>query len=174
MTRTLAAAGIAAALALSALPSLGVHAAPAAAAPTMKQINARLSHTIEIGVKGENFRITGHPLTVKDGRGTGTITAVIGQRWPTADAKGQVVFFWHNAVFSGMSANFETPEVLSHKSPAAGTFVITYARYKKSDPMCCPTLKPLKVTYAWSSNHTFISNGMPPKVGKPISVKYQP
>jgi hypothetical protein len=63
--------------------------------------------------------------------------------------------------------------VRSLRSPAPGTFVITYARYKPSDPACCPTLKPLKVTYGWSGK-ILISNGVPPKMGKGVRVKYQP
>ena len=111
--------------------------------------------------------------TIKDGRGTGTLTAAIGTRWPTADALGQVVFFWHNTTFIGQSANYETPAVRKLTSPAAGTFVITYVRYKSTDPACCPTLKPLKVTYGWSG-HILISNGVPPVMGKPVKVKYKP
>jgi hypothetical protein len=131
---------------------------PAAQAPTAAQITARLRHTIEIGTKGEYFRALGHPIkTIKDGRGTGTLTAVVGTRWPTADGKGQVVFFWHNRTFIGQSASYETTAVGKITSPAPGTF-----------------LKPLKVTYAWSG-HILISNGVPPKMGpNPVRVKYQP
>jgi hypothetical protein len=148
---------------------------PAAQAPTTAQITARLRHTIEIGTKGEYFRALGHPIkTIKDGRGTGTLTAVVGNRWPTADAKGQVVFFWHNQTFIGQSASYETTAVGKITSPALGTFIIPYARYKPTDPVCCPTLKPLKVTYSWSG-HTLISNGVPPRMGpRAVRVKYQP
>jgi hypothetical protein len=62
---------------------------------------------------------------------------------------------------------------MSLKSPALGTFVITYANFKASDPLCCPSLPPRKVTYGWSG-HLLISNGVPPKrLGSP-KVKYQP
>jgi hypothetical protein len=172
------------ALRLAALPALaaaailagsGVSAAQhALSAPSAAQINARLRHTIEIGTTGEYFRNLGNkPLTIKDGRGTGTLTAVVGTRWPTADALGQVVFFWHNTTFIGQSADYETTAVRSLRSPAAGTFNITYAHYKASDPTCCPTLKPVKVTYGWSGK-ILISNGVPPKQGKAVRVKYQP
>jgi hypothetical protein len=79
---------------------------PPAAAPSAAQIKARLRHTIEVGTPGEYFRPLGRPLTIKDGRGTGTLTAVVGGRYPTADGLGQVVFFWHNQVFIGLSANY--------------------------------------------------------------------
>jgi hypothetical protein len=150
-----------------------VSAHSALSPPSTHQITFRLRHTVEVGIKGEYFRDLGKPLTIKDGRGTGTLTAVVGTRYPTADALGQVVFFWHNAAFIGQSADYETPAVRSLTSPAPGAFIIKYARYKPSDPSCCPTLKPLRVSYGWSG-HILISNGVPPKVGKPIRVKYQP
>jgi LppP/LprE lipoprotein len=145
-----------------------------AAAPSSAQITARMRHTIEIGTKGEYFRPVGKPLTIKDGRGTGTLTAVIGGRFPTADGKGQIVFFWHNAAFDSPAADYETTSVAKLASPGIGAFDITYVRYKSTDPTCCPSLKPVKVTYGWSSSNMFISNGVPPHVGKKILVKYQP
>jgi LppP/LprE lipoprotein len=143
-------------------------------APSMAQIATRLRHTLEIGTKGEYFRSIGRPLTILDGRGTGTLTAVVGGRYPTADAYGQIVFFWHNTTFIGLSANYETVAVVRLKSPAPGTFVITYAQYKPNDPLCCPTKPPRTVTYGWSG-HILISNGVPPKgTGTPVKVRYQP
>jgi hypothetical protein len=100
---------------------------------------------------------------------------VVGGRCPTADGLGQIVFFWHNTTFIGLSSSYETVAVVGKiKSPAPGTFVISYANYKPSDPVCCPTLPPRKVTYGWSG-HILISNGVPPKeTGTPPRVKYQP
>lgn len=147
---------------------------PLGMAPSHAQITGRMRHTIEIGTKGEYFRPLGKPLTIKDGRGTGTLTAVVGGRYPTADALGQIVLFWHNRVFIGLSAHYETVAVVSLKSPAPGTFVIKYAQYKRKDPVCCPSLPPRKVTYGWSGR-ILISNGVPPKGnGTPPRVKYQP
>ena len=146
-----------------------------AAAPTMAQIKARMRHTIEIGTKGEYFVPVGKPLilTIKDGRGTGTVTAAVGVRHPTADAKGQLVFFWHNTAFSSLAADYETTAVIK-LTGGGGAFTITFAHYKASDPLCCPSLKPVKVTYAWSSDQMLISNGVPPHTGKKVKVKYQP
>ena len=149
-------------------------AAHLAAAPSMAQITARMRHTVEVGTRGEYFVSVGKALTIKDGRGTGTLTAAIGVRHPTADAKGMIVFFWHNATFDSLAANWETPSVQKLKSPAVGTFNITYVRYKASDPLCCPSLKPVTVTYAWSSDGMLVSNGFPPHIGKKVLVKYQP
>jgi hypothetical protein len=168
-------------IALAAAPCLGTAGAlarpvvePERAAPSNAQIARRLQHTVEIGTRGEHFRRIGRPLTIQDGRGTGTLTAVVGGRYPTADGLGQVVFFWHNKTFIGLSADYETIAVVSLKSPAPGTFVIRYARYRRSDPTCCPTLRPRAVTYGWSG-HMLISDGGPPKgSSSPPTVKYKP
>jgi hypothetical protein len=147
---------------------------PVAVAPNNAQITGRLRHTIEIGIRGEYFRPMGRPLTIQDGRGTGTLTAVVGGRYPTADALGQLVFFWHNRTFIGLSAGSETPGVVSLKSPAPGTFVIRYAQYRTKDPACCPGLPPRAVTYGWSGR-ILISNSVPPRgPGRPPRVKYKP
>jgi LppP/LprE lipoprotein len=146
---------------------------PSGSAPSKSQISFRLSHTIEVGSKGTHFKAVGKPKTIKDGRGTGTLTAVVGVRYPTADGFGQIVFFWHDRVFDSQSSRYETTAVDTINSLAPGTFVIRYARYRKSDPMCCPTLKPLKVSYGWSG-HILISNGVPPRAkGAPLT-RYQP
>lgn len=172
ITRLLAVAGM---LFLGTNTAFARHtAAPQRIAPGNHEITRRLRHTIEIGTKGEHFQRRMGPLTIKDGRGTGTLTAVVGGRYPTADGLGQVVFFWHNKTFVGLSANYETLSVLSLKSPAPGTFVIKYAQYASKDRACCPTLPPRVVTYGWSG-HILISNGAPPKgPRKPLTVKYQP
>lgn len=144
--------------------------------PSLKQIKGRLYHTVEIGLPGIriHFRLAGKPLTIQDGRGAGTLTAALGTRAPAADGEGQVVFFWHGNRFNSQSADYETAQVDRLASPAAGTFIITYTRFRASDPACCPTLPPLKVTYGWSG-HLLISNGVPPKGhGKPVKVTYQP
>ena len=147
---------------------------PASVAPSTAQITGRLRHTIEIGTRGEYFRQLGRAHTIRDGRGTGTLTAVVGGRYPTADALGQIVFFWHNQTFIGLSAGYETPEVVSIKSPAVGTIVIRYAQYRSKDPACCPSLPPRAVTYGWSGR-ILISNGVPPTGnGRPPRVKYKP
>lgn len=142
--------------------------------PSLTQIKGRLYHTVEIGSPGIHFRLAGKPLTIWDGRGTGTLTAALGARAPAADGEGQVIFFWHGNRFNSQSAGYETAQVDRLASPAAGTFIITYTRFRASDPACCPTLPRLKVTYGWSG-HLLISNGVPPKGhGRPVKVTYQP
>jgi hypothetical protein len=147
---------------------------PVGVAPSNAQITGRLRHTVEIGTRGEYFRQLGRSLTIRDGRGTGTLTVVVGGRYPTADALGQIVFFWHNRTFIGLSADYETLEVVGLKAPAPGTFVIRYAQYRPKDPVCCPSLPPRAVIYGWSE-HNLDSNGVPPKApGRPPRVKYKP
>jgi len=69
-------------------------------APSRTQIRRQLRKVVEVGYPSTHFSMIDGPLTVGDGAGH-AITAVIGVRWPTADAKGQMLFFWHDRKFMG-------------------------------------------------------------------------
>ena len=90
-------------------------------------------------------------ITVPDGHG-GTLTAVGGTRFPTADGLGQVVFFFHNGKIADLSSDKEAISVLSIKPAGTGSFAITYANYRPTDPMVHRTLPPQTITYTWDGN----------------------
>src|SRR5438552_3750069 len=75
-------------------------------APTRTQIRERLRNVVEVGYPGTHFSLIDGPITVSDGAGH-AITAVVGVRWPTADAKGQLIFFWHDRRFIGWAPTTE-------------------------------------------------------------------
>lgn len=138
--------------------------------PGAAQINRVMSTTVEVTDRREHFKAFGRGLTIRDGRGTGALTAVVGVRYPTADAYGQVVFFWHNRRFVGWDSPWEKTAIMRVWSPAPGVFAIKYARYRARDPLCCPTRKPLVIRSAWSGA-MFIANGVPPRgPGKPVRI----
>jgi hypothetical protein len=143
------------------LPCL-VQAAPARSAPSMTAIKHVMARTVEARDHRTHFTPMSKPLTIKDGRGGGTLTAVIGVRTPTADAHGQLVFFWANHRFLGWDSRYESASIMSVKSPGPGAFVVTYAHYARNDPLCCPSLKPVRVQSGWSGT-ILISNGVPPR-----------
>jgi len=106
--------------------------------PNVFQISLKTSEYVETNLHSEHFI----PIAMKtesDGHG-GWITAVVGQRFPTADGYGQIVFFWHNTTFVGTDATTEHTQVaLTGGGP--GYFRVTYATYKAGAPACCPTGK---------------------------------
>lgn len=143
-------------------------------APSGARIRAVMARTVEVSHPSTHFAPLGGVLTIADGRGTGTLTAVVGTRFPTADALGQVVFFWSNTRFIGWDSSYEKMRVARVASPAPGTFVIDYAHYRTRDPACCPTLPPVRVTSGWSGT-MLISNGVPPSgPGAPVTIRLLP
>jgi hypothetical protein len=146
-------------------------AACAKVGPGVVEIGNQMSATVEASDHTEHFTPFTEPLTIRDGRGTGTVTAILGVRYPTADAHGQLVFFWHGNHFLGWDTNYESLTVMRLWSTAPGLFKVKFARYAAKDALCCPSLKPVTVDFAWSSSHIFISNGVPPRgPGKAVKV----
>jgi hypothetical protein len=146
-------------------------AAPAADVLSPQQIASVMTATIEVGTPSEHFQQAGPALTISDGMG-GTVTAVAGQRVPTADAHGQLVFFWHNTTFIAWDADYESVNVINIASPGDGTFVVTYPSYAVTDAVCCPSLGSTVRTYQWDGE-AFRGNLPPPAPpqGGRVSVK---
>lgn len=103
----------------------------------------------------EHLHQNGKAVVVPDGRG-GWITAIPTVRWHTADGYGQLVLFWHDTTFVGTDALTALPD-LGQEAASVGivrggknTVVLQYARYKKTDAMCCPSLAPVKVAFHWN------------------------
>jgi len=114
---------------------------------------------------------------VPDGQG-GTLTAVIGQRYPTADGYGELVFFWHNRDFLGWDCDHEHFDIIDVSSPGPGRITVTYANYAENDPLCCPSLPPVNVTFAWIPGREDTPDGprlvmldMPPEDPCPTKIK---
>lgn len=138
-------------------------------APTIEQVDNIMGRTIEQTGANSHFALFTPLLMLPDGRG-GSFTAAVGVRYPTADAYGQLLFFWHNGTFVGWNADRESVTIrLTPAGPAA--VLATYAHYAANDPLCCPSLPPVHVTYTWNGARV-VANGVPPAWGKqPITVK---
>lgn len=127
---------------LSATPSTS----SAPSAPTAAQIRQQLANVVEVGYPSTHFSLIDGPVTVGDGAG-GAITAVIGVRSPTADAKGQMLFFWHNGKFIGWAPTTEAYAMKLDPRHAAGKIVVDFALYPHGTPLCCPRGS-ARITYA--------------------------
>lgn len=88
----------------------GAHAS--AARPTPWSIIRRyMRRTYELGRYADpHFGAFSGRAVVSDGHG-GSLTAVVGLRRPSADAKGQLVFFFHNRRFLGWDSNRESIQI---------------------------------------------------------------
>jgi hypothetical protein len=103
---------------------------------------------------------------VPDGHG-GWLTAVPAVRWPTADGFGQVVLFWHDRTFIGSETLARLPSLgpeaaaLAIVKAGPDRIVIRFARYRPSDAMCCPSLRPIEIVYSWNGRSLRASASVP-------------
>jgi hypothetical protein len=115
---------------------------------------------------GEHLHPFGRAVVVPDGHG-GWITAIPAVRWPTADAYGQLVLFWHNRTFVGTSSLAAWPDLGQEAVQVAivragvNTIVVKYAVYKPTDAMCCPSLPAVRIRYSWSGSKIVASAKVP-------------
>jgi LppP/LprE lipoprotein len=149
--------GRTASLAVAALGLIGLMAAPSAASartngalpgrPTRAAIRWEMKRTIEAGDTSEHFTPSGRPVTTRDG--SFALTASVGQRVPTADGYGQLVFFWRGRTFLGWDSIYESVSVLRITRWGSHTLRVTYAHYAAKDPAYDPSLRPVNVFYRW-------------------------
>ncbi|MCO5994782.1 LppP/LprE family lipoprotein [Actinoallomurus rhizosphaericola] len=146
--------------------------APAVGVPDQAAIRRVLTRTVEAADPSTHFVSDRPPVTTPDGHG-GTLTAVIGQRYPTADGKGQLVFFWHGTRFLGWDAVTET-DAVREVTAGPGRFRVTYLHYAARDPECCPSLPPAAVTYTWQDDGRLATAGTRPQHGAAVRVRLVP
>jgi hypothetical protein len=136
----------AAALAAGALAFAG--AMPTALAASLpggpsQGVVTRVAHSYhEAGVKGETYAAS-FSTTVQ----SGVAYAVQATRSPTADGYGQIILFFYEDHFVGLNSPFEAAAIQSVKARGEGVFAVTYANYKKTDPLYKPSLKPVTILY---------------------------
>jgi LppP/LprE lipoprotein len=149
-------------LGLIAIALVGLGPWPAAAAPgptPMSVVRKWMHRTVEVGPgRTVDFRPFGRRVSIGDGHG-GTLTAVVGVRNPTADAFGQLIFFFHGRRFLGWDSNRENPQVAVRASGRA--FAAVYAHYRRTDPLCCPSLPSIHVRFGWTG-HRLVPSLRPP------------
>ncbi len=118
------------------------------------------------GITGERLQPFGKVVTVPDGFG-GTLTAVPMVRWPTADAYGQIVLFWHDTTLIGSMQLAKLPslgqEVTQLQIVGSGTGYVTlrFQRYRPQDPLVAPSLAPQDITYTWDGQRIVASAPVP-------------
>ena len=108
-----------------------------AAGPTAADIRRQLRSVVELANPDTHFSLMDGPVRVSDGAG-GLITAAIGVRWPTADAKGQLLFLWHNRKFLGWAPGTEAYAIGMRPYQRAGGVTVLFALYPRGTAMCCP------------------------------------
>jgi hypothetical protein len=134
-------------------------AAHAASVTPRSVVRYWMRRTHEVG-STTDFRRIGPRVTVPDGHG-GTITAAIGLRHPSADGKGQLVFFFHGRKFLGWDTSHESIAIAAIHRGHGPRLRVRYVRYGPRDPYCCPSRSPVTVTYHWTGGR-LIASRVPP------------
>lgn len=151
------------------LNALGAEAAPAG--PPLAKVRRVMAHVHEIQNPAETFRPTGSPvaLRLKSGR---VLSAVIGVRSPTADGYGQLVFFFLDRKFVGLSSQVEATAIRSLVAGAPHQFRVGYATYAPGAPTYAPRSKPLWISYRWEHGRIVASRPIPKSAANGIRVHW--
>jgi hypothetical protein len=84
-----------------------------------------------------------------------------GFRSPSADGAPMWVFFFNGETYLGTDTLMPSLALNLAGSPAAGQINVTYSNFATNDPLCCPSLPPVTITYTWNGS-TVTPNGTPP------------
>lgn len=95
-----------------------------------------------------------------DGLGK-TLYAILGICTGSADGHCQKIFFFLDNQYLGTDTKSPSNEIRSDVAAGTGNIDITYANYKPSDPLCCPTGQPVTIRYHWNGIR-LIPSGTPP------------
>jgi len=79
----------------------------------------------------------------------------------SADGASQWVFFFSGTTYLGTDTADTSPSLSLAGSPGSGQIDVKYSAYAPSDPLCCPSLPPVTITYTWDGA-SVTASGTPP------------
>ncbi len=133
-------------------------------------IRSAMHRTYELGPGADpGFGSVGRRTVVSDGRG-GSLTAIVGLRRPSADGKGQLVFFFHNRRFLGWDARRTSIAIYPPRAAGPRRFSIRYVHYARNDALCCPSLRPVTIRYRWTGSR-IVGSRRPPNLGSRVRLR---
>lgn len=141
-------------------PTVSPAASPAASptAPAAAPSPARSSPTavptpvsMQALLASKGFTPAGDPVATDDGQG-GRLAAVKGICQGSADGYCQQVFFFDNGQYLGTDTLGTSFGIISVAAAGAARISVTYAHYAPEDPLCCPSLLPVTITYTWTGS----------------------
>jgi LppP/LprE lipoprotein len=142
--------------------SVGCLAPPAFGSARLapRQVIRHFMHATAEGGTGRRFQPVGPRHTIGDGVG-GVVTAQVGMPDPTADGYGDLVFFFHGRRFLGWDSD-RTALSIGRLAVEGDAFRVPYANYRAGDPLCCPSQRPVEVSYRWDGKR-IRARGTPPR-----------
>lgn len=79
----------------------------------------------------------------------------------SGDGYCQRVFFFLGNTLLGTDTKTASRQIIGVAPGGSGTIWVRYANYRASDPLCCPSLKPVRISYTWTGS-ALTASGTPP------------
>jgi hypothetical protein len=111
-------------------------------------------------IRSHGYSPQGSGASTSDGSG-GTLYA-----WPaictgSADGYCQKVFFFIDTRYLGTDTAHASNAITKVQATGPQDIAVTYPSYAAQDPLCCPSGKPVTITYHWTGNK-LVPSGTPP------------
>ena len=91
----------------------------------------------------------------------GVLIAISGVAVDSADGYNQWVFFFLNDTYLGTDTLYPSPQLAIVGNNGPGAISVRYANYAPGDPLCCPSLRSVVITYYWDG-YSLTPDGTPP------------
>jgi hypothetical protein len=133
---------------------------PASATPTPSTAGTTPLTADPAIVRSRGYTPSPHNVQTPDGFGH-TLYAWHGTCAGSADGYCQMMFFFIDTRFLGTDTKDPSTAIAEYRAAGTGTIAVTYASYGSQDPLCCPSGKPVTITYHWNGSR-LIPSGIPP------------
>lgn len=120
--------------------------------------NVRVADRAAIRARGY---VVDRGASAPDGAGE-TLYAWIATCAGSADGHCQRVFFFAGSRYLGTDTKNDSNEIMGIAAAGRAAIAVTYADYLPGDPLCCPSGKPVNITYRWTGSR-LIPSGAPPQ-----------
>jgi hypothetical protein len=124
-------------------PTATPSASPRAAAQPPSSDNAAADAAT---VRQKGYDPSGAVVRTSDGFGH-ALYAFHGTCHGSADGYCQIMLFFDGSRYAGTDTANASTSILSYRAAGTGSFAVTYPTYKRSDPLCCPSGRPVTVVY---------------------------
>lgn len=116
--------------------------------------------TDQATIRAHGYTPHGNGASTPDGAG-GTLYAWQAVCSGSADGYCQKVFFFVDARYLGTDTSHASSAISAVQAAGPSDINVTYPSYAANDPLCCPSGKPVTITYHWTGTK-LVPSGTPP------------
>jgi serine/threonine-protein kinase len=132
---------------------------PAASVEATAAVDA--ATLLQSTMASRGYEPDGPVVSLRATPGGGTLSVQRALCSGSADGHCQIAFILLDDRFLGTDTADPSLGISDIQAAGPGRFIITYVNYAQNDPLCCPSLPPVAVTYTWNGRQ-LIPNGTPP------------